>query len=91
VEQRVARLEGIEEQIRDRLNSIDGRFASLDARFDSVEARFNGLEARMDARFASIDAQFLTIDRKIDARFFWTLGVVFSTWMTTMLTLLLRH
>ena len=45
MEERTARLEGINEQIRDRLNGIDRRFDSIDRRFDSLE---RSLELRFD-------------------------------------------
>lgn len=91
MEARIARLEGIEEQIRDRLSSIDARFDSLetriDMRFAAVDARFTSL----DGRFTAMDARLLALDRKIDSRFFWILGVLFSTWITTMLAIVRYH
>jgi len=76
MEERTARLEGINEQIRDRLNSIDGRFPQIDARFAQIEARF----AQIDARFA-----------QMDNRFIWLTGTVIGTWITTILTILFHH
>jgi hypothetical protein len=52
MEERIARLEGIYEQVRDRLNGIDARLAGIDA-------RIGGLETAMEARFAQIDQRFM--------------------------------
>jgi len=76
MEERLSRLEGINEQIRDRLNSIDRRFDAIDRRFDSI-----------DRRFGAIDLRFESIDR----RFLWLTGVVVGTWITTILTILFHH
>jgi hypothetical protein len=80
VDERMARLEGSYEQIRDRLNSIDGRLASIDARFVQV-----------DGRFAQIDGRFAALEQKIDSRFSWLLGIVVTSWVTTILTILFHR
>lgn len=51
MEERVARLEGINEQIRDRLNGIDARLTGIER---TIDARFG----QIDARFGQIDARF---------------------------------
>ncbi|MFY9720619.1 MAG: hypothetical protein WAK16_13355 [Candidatus Cybelea sp.] len=73
VDERMAPLEGSYEQIRDRLNSIDGRLASIDARFAQIDGRFAALEA------------------KIDSRFSWLLGIVVTSWVTTILNILFHR
>jgi hypothetical protein len=73
VEQRIARLEGSYEQIRDRLNSIDSRLTSIDGRFGQIDARFAHFEQRLDSRFA------------------WLLGIVVTSWVTTILTILFHR
>ena len=82
MEERTARLEGINEQIRDRLTSIDRRFDAIDRRFDAIDRRFDSI----DRRFGTIDRRFELIDR----RFLW-LSVVVGTWITTILTILFHH
>ena len=42
--ERLARLEGIGEQMNERLNAMDGRFDSIERRFESVDARFDSIE-----------------------------------------------
>jgi len=80
MEERIARLEGINEQICDRLNSIE---RAINSRFDQMEARFGQIEGR----FAQIDGRFAQIDN----RFMWLTGIVIGTLITTILTILFHH
>ena len=84
VEVRLARLEGIVEQIGERLNGIERRLDSLEhtmnARFAQVEARFAQLEQSIAARFAVVDQRFM-----------WLTGIMIGTWITTILTILFHH
>ena len=77
MEERIARLEGSYEQIRDRLNSIER----------TMDARFGELAGQMNSRFDQMDARF----GLIDTRFMWLTGVVIGTWITTILTILFHH
>jgi tetrahydromethanopterin S-methyltransferase subunit G len=52
MEERVARMEGIYEQVRDRLNGIDARLAGLDE-------RLAGFENRVEMRFGQVDQRFM--------------------------------
>ncbi len=87
VEQRIARLEGSYEQIRDRLNSIDSRLTSIDGRFGQIDGRF----AQIDARFVQIDGRFAHLEQRLDSRFTWLLGIVVTSWVTTILTILFHR
>jgi tetrahydromethanopterin S-methyltransferase subunit G len=49
-----------------------------------IDGRFDSLDRKIDSRFD-------TLDQKIDQRFMWTIGVVLSTWLTTILAVFLRH
>ncbi|HYL27511.1 MAG TPA: hypothetical protein VEW74_06720 [Candidatus Nitrosotalea sp.] len=80
MEERTARLEGINEQIRDRLNSIDGR---LDAIEHMIETRF----AQIEGRFGLIEGRFA----QTDTRCMWLTGVVIGTSITSILTILFHH
>ena len=52
MEERIARMEGLYEQVRDLLNGIDARLAGLER---SIETRF----AQVDRRFGQIDQHFM--------------------------------
>ena len=83
LEARMAHLEGVVQQIGERLSSIDRRLDSIDGRFNQVDSRF----AQIDARFAQIDARFA----QVDARFNWLIGIVIGTWITTIFTILFHR
>jgi tetrahydromethanopterin S-methyltransferase subunit G len=80
MEERIARMEGIYEQVRDRLNGIDARLSGIDV-------RLTGLEHTIQARFGQVDRRF----EQVDQRFMWLTGIVIGTWITTILTILFHH
>lgn len=80
LEVRMAHLEGAYEQTSQRLAAIDLRFDAVDRRFDSI-----------DRRFDAVDRKFAVLEERVDQRFLWTIGVVLSTWLTTILAIFLHH
>lgn len=76
----MAHLEGAYEQTSQRLAAIDLRFDAVDRRFDSI-----------DRRFDAVDRKFAVLEERVDQRFWWTIGVVLSTWLTTILAIFLHH
>ena len=46
--ERVAKLEGIIEQVGNRLDGVDRRFDGVDRRFDGVDRRLDGIHRRLD-------------------------------------------
>jgi len=84
LEARMAHLEGAYEQTTERLAGFDLRFDSFDRKLDSMRADLT----------VKIDEVRKELEARIDGRFMWTIGVVMSTWITTMLgilALLARH
>lgn len=80
MEERIARLEGVNEQIRDRLSGID-------LRLNGIDARLTGIEWTIDRRFGRLEPRFA----QIDARSLWLTGIVIGTWITTILTILFHR
>ena len=78
---RMARLEGAYEQASQRLTNIDLRFDALDRKIDLLR---EALDKKIDA-----------LDAKIDQRFMWAVGIMITTWLTTMGSIIasiyLRH
>jgi uncharacterized Rmd1/YagE family protein len=106
MQSRMARLEGAYEQVSLRLMNIDPRFdvldRKIDMRFDAVDQKIEALDAKFDQRISAVDQRFsavdqrfsaleLRIDAKIDQRFMWTVGVVVTTWVTTIASIYLHH
>jgi hypothetical protein len=74
---RMARLEGVVDQLDRRLGDLG---SSIDARF-----------AQVDARFAQVDARFDALDRKVDSSQWRMTALIVGTWIATMSTILIRH
>lgn len=87
MEERIARLEGVNEQIRDRLNGMDVRLNGIDTRLTAIESMIDRRFGQIDVRFGQIEARF----SQIDSRFMWLTGIVVGTWITTILTILFHH
>jgi hypothetical protein len=76
-ESRMARLEGAYEQVSQRLMNIDPRF-------DAVDRKIDLLRDALDKKIEALDA-------KIGQRFMRTVGVVVTTWLTTIVSIYLHH
>jgi hypothetical protein len=74
------RMEGVNVQIADRLNGIDGRLDSLDR---SLRSEIGDLRSDMNTRFGQMDQKFM-----------WLIGINVTSWTTVMaalLALFFRH
>ena len=89
-------------QIDRRLELSEGDVRRLDAKIDDVEARLtakiddvdNRLNAKIDARIdgleAKIDMKIELLRKEMNTRFYWLIGLMFATWVSTMGTILIR-
>ena len=78
---RLGRLEGIIEQINDRLGSLERRMSSLEGRMSSLESK---LEARIGSLRSDLERR---IDRLEDSHrrdFRWLIGMMIGMWATMM-------
>lgn len=86
LEERMARVEGILEEVRTRLTQlesrVEARFNHIDARFAQVESRFNQIESR----FNQIESRF----NQVDTKFNWVLGLQITMWVSIILAILTR-
>jgi tetrahydromethanopterin S-methyltransferase subunit G len=95
----MARLEGTYEQVSRRLMNIDPRFdgmdRKIDLRFDALDKKIDAvreaLDKKIDAVREALDKKIDALDAKIDQRFAWTVGVIVSTWVTTIASIYLHH
>lgn len=87
MESRLGSLEGAYLQVADRLNGIERRFDSIDRRFDTVDHRFDGMERRFDI----VHADIAELRHDFGQRFNWLTGMLLTSWVTTMLTILFHH
>jgi hypothetical protein len=81
----MARLEGAYEKVSQRLMNIDPRFDGVDRKIDllreALDKKLDMIDAKNDRRFNALEQH---IDAKIDQRFMWTVGIIVTTWLTTM-------
>lgn len=71
---RIGRLEGIIEQINDRLGSLEARMNSLK---NDLETRMSRLESNLEARMSRLESS-----HRRDFR--WLVGTMIGMWVTTM-------
>lgn len=84
IETRIAHLEGVVDQIGDRLNCFDMRFSNLERKVDvlgeTLHARFGTFENSTNGRFA-----------EMDRRFTWLIGLVIVSILTPIAQHFLLH
>jgi predicted nucleic acid-binding Zn-ribbon protein len=76
LEERVAKIEGILEQMDKRLNHLENEIRDLRAYFES---EFKGLRGEIG-----------DLRRDLNNRFLWILGVQITMWVTIILAILFR-
>lgn len=69
LESRIARMEGVNVQIADRLNSIDGRLDSLDGRIDSLDRSLRSEIGGVRSEFGTLRSEFGTLRSEMNSRF----------------------
>ena len=78
---RLGRLEGIIEQINDRLGSLERRMSSLEGQMSSLrsdlEGRMSSLESKLEGRMNSLESS-----HRRDFR--WLIGTMIGMWATMM-------
>ena len=85
---RLGRLEGIIEQINDRLGSLENRISSLENRMSSLEAQMSSLRSDLEGRMSSLESKLesrmnsLEISHRRDFR--WLIGTMIGMWTTMM-------
>jgi tetrahydromethanopterin S-methyltransferase subunit G len=84
MEGRMANLEGAYRQVADRLNGIDGRLNSMDNRLEAVDRK-------IDTRADALDRAMGDMRRDMNQRFMWMIGMIMTSWVTTILTVLLHR
>ena len=89
---RLGRLEGIIEQINDRLGSLERRKSSLEAQMSSLRS---DLESRMSSLRSDLEARMSSLESKLESRmsslesshrrdFRWLSGTMIGMWATMM-------
>ena len=82
---RIGRLEGITEQINDRLGSLELHISSvksdLESRMSSLESK---LEARMNSMKSDLESRMNSLEISHRRDFRWLIGTMIGMWATMM-------
>ena len=89
---RVGRLEGITEQINDRLGSLELRLGSvksdLEAHISSVksdlETHISSVKSSLESRISSLEARISSLESSHRRDFRWLIGTMIGMWATMM-------
>ena len=78
---RLGRLEGIIEQINDRLGSLERRMSSLEAQMSSLRS---DLESRMSSLKSDLESRMSSLKSSHRRDFRWLIGTMIGMWTTMM-------
>jgi len=96
--ERVARVEGIVEQMDKRLNHIETELRGLREEFATfrkeVGERFEGLRKEIFGEISSLRREVFgeisSLRRELNTRFYWLIGILMTMWVTIILAILFR-
>jgi hypothetical protein len=88
MEARLGNLEGAYRQVADRLNGMDMRIESLDRKIDGLRGDMTRGLAGVDGK---IDSKIDALRHDIDRRFMWLMGMVMTSWVTTILAVVFHR
>jgi archaellum component FlaC len=74
MEERIAKIEGILEQINERLNHFGTELGDL--------------RKEMNGKFMQIDGRFGRLEADIKTNFRWTVGIILTVWVTIIIAIL---
>jgi tetrahydromethanopterin S-methyltransferase subunit G len=92
LEERVARIEGVLEQIDKRLNHIEsdvaGRRAEIRELRGEMYKRFDDLREDVNSGFREMDERLNILDRRFGSFLKWIIGLILGMWTSIMMTLI---
>jgi hypothetical protein len=106
LEERVARIEGILEQMDKRLNHIESEIRDLKAYFDGeikglrnlmegwradFDRKLGDMKASFESRIEGLRMELFEEIRDLRGRFYWIIGIQITMWVTIILTILFKH
>ncbi len=74
-----------------RLAHLEGAFLQVDRCLDSLERRLESFERATDSRFNQIDSRFNQMESRFESRFNWLNGIVVTSWISTIVTVLFHR
>ena len=98
LEERVAKIEGVLEQMDKRLNHLESEIRDLRAYFEGeikslrahVEGEIKGLRDEVMGEVKGLRGEISDLRRDLNNRFLWILGVQITMWVTIVLAIIFR-
>ncbi|HLI96160.1 MAG TPA: hypothetical protein VKT72_08745 [Candidatus Baltobacteraceae bacterium] len=59
---------------------LEGAYEQISDRLNGLDRRLDGLEQKVDLRFGQMDQRLVQIDQ----RFMWVIGLIITSWITTL-------
>ena len=79
--------------MEERLARLEGMVEQMDKRLTSIESRLNHLESRLESLESELSRARVELSEKVDRNFRWTVGIMLGTlipmWVTIILAILL--
>ena len=70
---------------------MEQRVARLEAGFEQLDKRLSGVETQLVALRLSFETEFRAQRTTMDQKFLFGFGLILSTWITTMLTIVFHR
>ena len=80
-------------EIKADIRQIDGRLSRLDEKANGLESRLSRLEGlveQMDRRLTNLEQTMRQMMESQSSAQRWIIGIILGTWLTTILTILLK-
>ena len=78
---RVGRLEGITEQINDRLGNLELRLGSVKS---DLETHISSVKSSLESRISSLEGRISSLESSHRRDFRWLIGTLIGMWATMM-------
>jgi tetrahydromethanopterin S-methyltransferase subunit G len=70
-----------------RMARFEGAYEQISDRLSGIDRRLDSFEQRVESRFAQMHQRFGQIDQK----FMWVIGLIVTSWLTTISAVLFHH
>jgi len=84
---RLARVEGRVEELSKRIDDLRN---DMNHRFEELSKRIDDLRNDVNHRLEELSKRVDRVEERLDRNFRWTIGVLITMWVTTILTILLH-
>ena len=85
--ERMAKVEGILEQMSERLNHVESR---MDAEFKAIRAEMTSEFRALRGEMSSIRAEVNSVRAEMNSHFRWTVALIMSMWVTVIAAILFK-